>query len=356
MKASLKKPYALVLLATLLLSVTATVLRTVLLFTSFDGALGYFKEGALADLLFPLLFVIAAILYAAFGFLARTELDKSERKNTIPVTFASAFAAITVAVWFFTHLSLAFSAESAAERIFCILMLLFSIGLALHFVLSALDTGSPTLRVLAGVCAILFCVFYILYAYFNSALVLNSPIKIFDQLTVMVFALFFIVECRFSFGTAHNAVYLPVAMLATTFAAANSVPALLYALKEGKALTGNVMHDFMTFALCLYAATRLLAALDLGKNEDVRGEYADEIDRSNEDRYRPDVDTHIVPFDPDQQAFDFDGEDEDGATDGASEGGTSENADASDASDESDASDSTGDDNAETTLDFKRHF
>ena len=347
MKASFKKTFTLFLIATFVLSLFGVVLRSFLLFTSYDAALGYFDSGALTDLLFPLLFVIAAILYAAFGFLARAEFDKDKHEATVAVTFSSAFAAIATAVWFISNIPLAFSAESPTERIFSILMLLCTIGLSVHFVLTTLGTGSLSLRVFSHVSAILFCVFYILHAYFDVAFVLNSPVKIFDQITILCFALFFIAECRFLFGTAHNAVYVPITMLAATFAAADSIPALLYAAKEGKALMGNVMHDFMVFSLFLYASARLLAILFIPEKIDMRGVYAEEIDRSNEEKYLPDTDTHIVSYDPDQQAFDFGSDMGDGESDASGKSTSDEKNDEDAPTEDFDI--------AQTTLDFKRH-
>lgn len=345
MKASLKKPFTLILGAALFLSLVGVILRTVLLFTSYDDSLGHFAEGALADLLFPLLFVIAAILYAAFGFLARTEFDRTFHENSVAVTFASAFAAITTVVWFISAIPLVFSAQGAIACIFGILMLLSALGLAAHFFFTALGTGSYTLRVASAASSILFCVFYVLHAYFDTSYVLNSPIKIFDQITILCFALFFIVECRFLFGTSHNAVYLPLAMLAATLAASDSIPALLYAVKSGAPLAGGVMRDFLVFALLLYACARLLAVLFVPQKTDMRGSYAEEIDRSNEQSYRPDIDTHIVSYDPDQQSFDFDEEEDAKEKTAPEESNEDEEAEAAD----------EDYDVAQTTLDFKRH-
>lgn len=350
MKASVRKTYLLVLAASSFLTLAATVFRTWLLFTSYDASLGYFASGPAADLLFPLLLVIAAVFYACFGFLARRELDMRDRKPTIPVTFASAFAAVTVAVWMLTHISHVFSAKSPIALVFGLLMILSAAGLLVHFVFSALGSGSKTIRTLAGICAILFCVFYILYAYFDTTFVLNSPIKIFDQLTFAVFALFFIMESRFQFGTAHHAVYLPVTLLAATLSAVNSVPALLYAIKAREALCGNVMHDFMTFALFLYALAQLLAVLEKSEDEDARGAYAEEIEQSTELDYAPDIDTHIVSYDPDQQSFDFDAPVEEDVADDEE---PSEDTDGD--LDEKDDGDTEDYGIAQTTLDFKRH-
>ena len=55
MKETLKKPYALVLLATAILSATATAIRAFLFLFRYDAAPGHFEPSALSDLLFPLL-------------------------------------------------------------------------------------------------------------------------------------------------------------------------------------------------------------------------------------------------------------------------------------------------------------
>ena len=231
-------------------------------------------------------------------------------------------------------------------------MLLSSLGLAGYFVLCALAEGSKTLRTAFGICAILFCVFYILYTYFDTSLVLNSPIKIFDQLTFVVFTLFFILECRFEFGTASNAVYLPVTLLAMTFAASASIPALLYAATQHTALSGSVMHDFMVFAFFLYTASRLFSLVKASDNADVRGAYAADIEESTSSAYHPDVDTHVVTFDPDQQSFDFDSVEDDGKdAEPLSDGNSAEIGE----DDEEKEDDEEEYGIAQTTLDFKRH-
>ena len=347
MKETLKKPYALVLLATAILSATATAIRAFLFLFRYDAAPGHFEPSALSDLLFPLLLVICAVLYAAFGFLSRAQLEEKERRSTVFVTFASAFAAVATAVWVVTMVPRVFSAASLLDSLFCALATLFGISLVLHFALCALDTGSFTLKALSAIGSVLFSVFYILHSYFDTALVLNSPVKIFDQLTLSVLALFFIAECRFLFGTAKNAVYLPLSMLTFTLSLTNALPELIYALKSGEALSGNIVHGFMLLAVALYAAARLLAMLELGKKSDARGVYADEIKESTENDLHPDVDTHIALYDLDQQSFDFgdegeEGESEESKAEGENEGGSGEEAEESI-------------DSIDTTLNFKRH-
>ena len=347
MKASLKKPYVLVLLAALLLSLVATSIRTFLFLFRYDAALGHFDPGALSDLLFPLLLVIAAVLYAAFGFLSRTQLEEGERRSTVFVTFASAFAAVATAVFLITTLPRLFEATSLYEGLFCALTLLCGAGLVLYLALVALDTGSFTLRAVGAMGAVLFAIFYILYAYFNTELVLNSPVKVFDQLCVLVFVLFFVAECRILFGTAKNAVYLPLSMLTFTLSLSNAVPELIYALKSGEALSGNIAHGFMILSFALYTASRLLAMLDLSKKADACGVYADEIKESTENDLHPDVDTHIALYDLDQQSFDFGDE-------GEGEKREENDQESIEKSEESE----NGEENADkfdTTLDFKRH-
>ncbi len=309
MKDTVKKPYITVLLAALALSLATTVTRTVLLLTAYDASLGHFEDTPLSSVLFPLLPIIAAIFYFAFGFIARAELDGRTPESSLLTVFSSAFAAVTAAVWIITHASLVFSAEGISLA-FGILMLVFAAGLTAYFVLTALGTKNDTLRVLTCLCAVLFCVFYILFAYFDTAFVLNSPIKVFDQVAVLCLVLFFLAECRFSFGAISYAAYLPVALLAATVTMANAFPALIYAVAEGEPLLGDVMHDFLIFAFFLYTAARLVTAIGKRADADVPSVYADEMTQKPDTV--TDIDTHIALRDPDQEAFDFDENGEEG--------------------------------------------
>lgn len=305
MKDTFKKPYIAVLGASFLIALAATVVRTILLLTDYDASLGHFAESPIANLLFPLLLIIATVFYAAFGIIARNELGKKDLDRPLPIVFASAFAAVATLVWFITQIPRLISAESIALP-FAVLTLLFSLGLFACFLTTALSVQNKTLNVLAGTCAVLFCVFYILYSYFDTSFVLNSPIKIFDQLTFLVFVLFFLAECRFSFGIISYAAYLPITLLCATFAMANAIPALIYAAIEQKALTGNVMHDFLTFAVFVYALTRSISVFIVEKAVSDADTYQEEIAAESQKNRVPDRDTHIILGDPDQEEFDFD--------------------------------------------------
>ena len=340
MNASLKKPYYAVLSFALCLAAIGTVLRTVLLLTDYSESVGQFSSGALSELVFPLIFVLAAILFAGFGFLGRKEMTKGPRCITVPVVFASAFAAVATTVYVITSVRTVIGTDLPTHRIFGILMLLSAIGLAIYFALSALSAGSSSARVISAILAILFCVFYIAFTYFDSsALVLHSPIKILNQLSMLVLTVYFILECRFLFGTAHHAVYLPLGLLALTLTASASIPSLIYAAVKGTALTGNVMHDFMMFALFVYVCANLFAVIERDSESDARGSYAEEIERAGTTS-ATDLDTHIVSSDPDQESFDFDAVEDahDAPTDVPSNG------------EEDGPSDV-----AQTTLNFKRH-
>ncbi len=305
MKDTLKKPYLAVLGAAFLISLAATVLRTFLLLSDYDAVLGHFAATPLSEILFPLLFVIAAVFYIVFGIIAKGDLDKKTLEAPLPIIFSSAFATVATAVWLIAHIG-HFVFLEGLSRIFGILTLLFALGLVAYFLSAALSIQNETVKILSGVCAVLFCVFYILYSYFDAAFALNSPIKVFDQLTFLVFVLFFLAECRFSFHAISYAVYLPLALLCATFSMANAFPALIYAALERAPLSGNIMHDFLVFAMFCYAVTRLVCVLITEKIPEESGSYEEEIAAESAAEHTPDRDTHITLSDPDQESFDFD--------------------------------------------------
>ncbi len=308
MKDTVKKTYLTVLLAALALAFAGTVTRTVLLLTAYDASLGHFEDTVLSSVLFPLIPIIAAVFYFAFGILMRTELDGKILESSLLTVFSAAFAAVAGAVWIITHISLVFSAEGISLA-FGILMLICAVGLIFYFVLTALGTKNESLQVLTCLCAVLFCVFYILFAYFDTAFVLNSPIKVFDQVVLLCLILFFLAECRFSFGAISYAAYLPVTLLAATVTMINAFPALIYAVAEGEPLLGDVMHDFLILAFFLYATARLITALGRKTAEEEPSAYADELAQKSD--AVTDIDTHIALADPDQEAFDFNENEED---------------------------------------------
>ena len=330
MKDSAKKSYIVTFTVGALLTVLAVILRMLLLLFHFDTSVRHFEDIPLANIAFPTVLILASFLFVAFGVLKRSELRDNTLNTSLPGAFASAFCAIAALVYAVTEISDIINCTDSLARIFGTLMLICSLGLILYFIFGAIGTVPVFLRALCGIFTIFFCVFYILYSYFDMSLMLNDPNRVLDQITFLSLVLFFLVECRFFFGTARYTVYLPLAMLAMLFCAVSSIPALIYGAMHDVSLSGSTTHDFMVFALFVYAVVQLFTAAYSGKKEEVKSAYANEI--------ATDVVGSAVSgiHDPDQQVFDFGSE---------SKQQTEETVQEDDGDYETDA---------QTTLDFKR--
>ena len=310
MNLSTKKVYFLSTAIALVLAAMLSVFRSLLLLDGYSPELGHFEEGFAADLFLPLTFVLAIVISIGFGILFRSSLTNRALKPSLPTVFASGLTALALAVWLVTLLWNVVNGKApvGSQKVITVLITVFAVLAALYFISTAINGVQKSITVLLCCATSVFCVLYPLFAYFDQAFTLNSPIKIFDQITFLLLAIFFLVENRFRFGKISDAVFLPVGMIAVVFTAANAVPGLIYAAKAGEALVVNVMHDFLSFAFCLYVIARMLSFPLADDEQEKQDAFAEELSRVSDAPYEIDNDTHIVENDPRQETFHFDEE------------------------------------------------
>lgn len=260
MNASTKKAYLISILLTAVFTLLTAGFYTYALLYDFSPLLGHFGAGVFSGVFLPLLYILAAVVFFAFGFLFRASLTEYKLRVTLPSMFASGFAALALSL-FLGSFALSFFAEKHAplSTVFGILVLVLGIAAAVYFVLSALPAAPASRVSLFGILAVLFCLVYVFYVYFDPTLALNSPIKILDQITFILLMLFFLTEGRMRFGAIRAGTYLPVAMTAALFTGAGSLGALVYAAVEGRPLYDSMMHDFFLFGAFLYVLARLVS-------------------------------------------------------------------------------------------------
>lgn len=311
MNHSTKSVYLLSVGLGLVLAVIVSAFRTVLLLDGYSSSLGHYAEGLAADLFLPLLFVLAVVVSVGFGIFFRSFLTNREQKQTLPVILASCLCALTTFVWLVVLLIdvLQGGLPSGTIRFLLVLMALFALTVVFRFISSANGYGNEKSQALLCAASAVFCAFYMLYAYFDTTFTLNSPIKIFDQVTFFLVALFFLAESRFHVGKISDAVFLPIGMICTVFTAANAVPGLIYAASAGEALVGNVMHDFFSLSLCLYVIARMLAFPLSVSEQGKQDEFAAEMTAEAAAPTNEEVD-EINEGDPRQETFHFDEDEE----------------------------------------------
>lgn len=262
MNDSTKKAYLIAVLLTGVFTLLTAGFYVYALLAEYTPILGHFSQGAFSDVFLPLLYIVAVVVFIVFGFLFRESLTERKASATVPAIFASSFAALTTFCWLVSFAIFFFgNASLLLTAIFGALLLVLGGFTVAYLVLSLLPSASPSRIALFGTAPVLFCLVYAFYAYFDSAFALNSPIKIFDQITVIVLLFFFLAEGRVRFGAIRSAVYLPICMTAVLFSAADSLGGLIYMAVEGRPLFESVMHDFLFFGFFLYTMTRLISFL-----------------------------------------------------------------------------------------------
>lgn len=260
MSTASKKVCFLALSLTAIFLLLCTGFYTYELLSSYLPSIGQFEKDVFSDVFLPLLYMLALVAFAVFGFLFRTSLSGRTYKSTLSGLFASGFAALATALWLFTFLAgLTKSMPNGILALLSILLILFGAMTVAYLVLCATPNPSHTLTVLLGMAAAVFMLIFAFYAYFDTAFALNSPIKLLDLLSALSLTLFFLLETRFRFGAVCEAIFYPVGMAAILLCASNAISALLYNAIEGRPLVVHTMHDFLFLGFALYALTRLLS-------------------------------------------------------------------------------------------------
>lgn len=308
MNTSSKKVYLLSLILVGAFIPLCTGFYTYALLTDYSALLGHFGQSAFTDIFLPLLYMLAIIAFAVFGVLFRTSLTGREYRASLPSVFAAGFAVLTTLIWLVSFVpALKNNMGSPLSTVFGILMIVSALFTIAYLILSILPFAVHTGTMLCGTVATLFPLSYAFYAYFDASFALNSPIKIFDQVTMIALLFFMLTEMRLRFCAVSEAVFLPVCMAATLLSGANSIGGLIYMAVEGHPLYASIMHDFLLFGLFLYALTRLISYL----LPSIIAKTASTTDAADVHTFEPEAPIHTAQAETPyaQESFDFDASD-----------------------------------------------
>lgn len=308
MNTSSKKVYLLSLILVGAFIPLCTGFYTYALLTDYSALLGHFGQSAFTDIFLPLLYMLAIIAFAVFGVLFRASLTGREYRASLPSVFAAGFAVLTTLIWLVSFIpALKNSMGTPLSAVFGVLMVVSALFTIAYLILSILPFAVHTGTMLCGTVAVLFPLSYAFYAYFDAGFALNSPIKIFDQVTMIALLFFMLTEMRLRFSAVSEAVFLPVCMAATLLAGSNSIGGLIYMAVEGHPLYASIMHDFLLFGLFLYALTRLISYL----LPSLVVKTANTADPADVRTFEPEAPIHTAQTETPyaQESFDFDASD-----------------------------------------------
>ncbi len=256
-----------------LLAVAAVTMRTVALFLHFDENHVYFSEKTLVNVADYIL-VAACILFITYIFTAGKEVklipNFTSSATYIPtgiVSVALVFMEIALVRRLYatakniSYLKTVNPAEAASERLVLIVLIIAAI-LALfsiiHFALTALvETNSSQKRANFGLCTVMFLAIYTIYLYFSSALPINAPNKMLDEMVYLFSAVFFLYETRLSLGRERWRQYIAFGFIAAIISAYASIPAIIYYFAGGAVISNSIYEVVLSFALFVFITARI---------------------------------------------------------------------------------------------------
>ncbi len=265
-------------LLTAIFMLSASVMRTVALFTSFDFESSYFVSSSLIGPANSIMLgaVIFSLSYAFFAKRSRKLVfDFSSPLNYI---FAGTLGAALVLYAshalgiFFKYLGKLIEFDGAGkigQPYFSLalgILALLSVG---HFVLGTLNlkTGN-TKRADFGIITVVFLAAYSAYLYFDNTLPINAPAKILDQMAYIFSAIFFLYETRISIGREKWPRYTAFGFAAMLLTAYSAIPSLIVYIVEGKLVSNSLFEILLTVSLLLFILARLALAGSLNEDKE----------------------------------------------------------------------------------------
>lgn len=275
MKTKDKKLIAFIL-TTLLLSLAATVLRTIALIRDFDFETPYFASKGLiiASNAVIIVSALTAILYLFVGTAGSKLLPNFHSSSTF---ITSGLLALTVIFALSDFFSDGFG------------MITFAILSAMAFVFylflnSFLGKCYSEIRGAFSIAPIIFFLLFATHIYFDTTLPLNAPNKVVDLLAIVSAMLFFTAEARLSLGREKWRLYISLGLLSAAFTAYSSLPALVNYFASGmensSAVSLSITQTMLIFALCVFCTARVVSTVFLTPNK--KGVLAEMISKAAE--------------------------------------------------------------------------
>ncbi len=143
---------------------------------------------------------------------------------------------------------------------------IFAVIGAVYFLLPVFSRSEKkNARVCLGCALTVFFIFRLLVLYYDIATPINSPLKMFDQISIVAVMLYIILELRFLLGEPKPRLYVPLATVAFIMLAAHSTSQIIASIF----LSINEISIFtmiLELGLALYIFANLVGYLTICKN------------------------------------------------------------------------------------------
>ena len=258
-----------------LATLAASGLRAAALVKDFDFASGHFDGKSLITAA-SLLTVASAIVMITYVFFA----DKSKgyvAQFSTPLTYVPAGAVCAATVFFLLNIKEAIPKLSEISKgtpitdILLLLVFYLAFPTVIYFILNSVSSErASNARAVSGIATVIYFALYTSYLYFDTALTINNPNKIIDEMAFLLAALFFLYETRISISRESWNLYFVTGAIASSVGLYSSVPAIIATVIRDKAISESLEENVLILTVAVFIFARLM--LSATYNEDKRSD------------------------------------------------------------------------------------
>lgn len=245
------------------------VLRTVALFTDL-AQFGHFENDLLANIsawiaALAVLFFITYMLTGKKNIKLIPSFESSA--NYIPSGLVAAAMAMLGAHLLMTAIGTDLKAMSIYGRVISIATPVLAFISVTYFVLATVMIARRSIRRSDfGIITLMFICMYVAYIYFDTALPINAPAKITDEIAYLAIAMFFLGETRLSLGRESWRRYISFAFIGALLTAYSAIPNLIYYFAREESVSLSIYESILTLAFFIFITSKIFLTPMLTKD------------------------------------------------------------------------------------------
>lgn len=262
MESKTKKPAVpkLFFMITCVLTVTAILIQTVLFINYYDENLNLYKTEITG---IPKIFYMAIFISSLFCAASYFAINENERTKILPTTdrfvvFASILSGFQLSAAVLFNIYYYLTRIYTGITLLRIAVLITAVPAAAYFIVTAFARRpKEKALIICGFFTIIWAALYLMCVYFDMSSPLNSPVRILEQLSLIIIMLYFVFEVRFLLLKPRPRLYLPVSLLSVLFIYLSSVPDLILTFAGFRASTQDTVFGITQAAVAIYITARV---------------------------------------------------------------------------------------------------
>ena len=240
-------------------SISAAVLRTVALLTSFNAATMHYDD-KLAITISGVLVTITVIGFLTYLFLGEKERELISRSDNARSYIPAGLMSIALLFMGVNSMGVAFSGQIGIIPVVAILCALLAFLSTASFFLSVfIEKNEHIYKAAFSLSIVLFLALYSILLFFNRTThPTNSPNKIVDQLAYVASAIFFLYDSRIYLARVKWRGYVAFGLIAALLTSYSALPSLIAYAVNGYVVSDSIIESLLTMAISILACSKVI--------------------------------------------------------------------------------------------------